>query len=137
MKHRIGYLGIVTVALQLVAAQTQSGKSKPEGDPLIGDWLGDSICVVHPSACHDEKALYRIKKSGGTPNDYSIEADKIVDGKPVSMGTMECTYAAERHALTCSTSKLLLHLTLDGKNLTGTMNLADGTVWRNITLRHD
>jgi len=135
MKH--GTFGIVAAALLLLTVQAQTGKSKPDAYALIGDWRGDSICVVRPSACHDEKALYQIKKTGDKPNHYTIEAYKIVDGKADDMGAMECVYASEKHALTCSTPKLLLHLTLDGKSLTGTMNLLDGTLWRNITLRHD
>src|SRR5262249_36516343 len=129
-------LAVITFAGISAAAQT----TKPAQDDsalLVGDWRGDSICVVRPSACHDEKALYHVKKPDSQPNTYSILADKIVDGKPEYMGTIDCTYAPEKHALTCNTPKLVLHLTLQGKSLNGTMNLPDGTLWRNITLRHD
>src|SRR4029077_16651364 len=104
---------------------------------LVGDWRGDSICVVHPSACHDEKALYHLKATPGSDHHYSLDADKIVDGKPEFMGSMECSYATEKRSLTCSTPKLSVHLVLDGRSLNGTMNLSDGTLWRNITLQHD
>jgi hypothetical protein len=50
---------------------------------------------------------------------------------------MECSFAPEKHVVTCSTPKLVLHLSPNGKNLDGTMNLPDGTVWRNITLHRD
>ena len=114
----------------------QAGKPSPEA-ALVGDWRGDSICVVHPSACHDEKALYRVKAGTGSPRGYTLDAYKIVDGKPDFMGDMECSYATEKRELTCSTPKLAVHLVLDGKSLNGTMNLSDGTLWRNITLQRD
>lgn len=137
MRMKRGFFGVATAALLALTVRAQAGKPTPDADALIGDWRGDSICVVQPSACRAEKALYRIKKNGDSPNYYSIDADKIVDGKPVFMGTVDCTYAPDKHALTCSSPKLLLHLTLEGKSLTGTMRLPDGTLWRNITLRHD
>lgn len=125
-------------AVIIATATAQSTKPAPaDSDSLVGDWRGDSICVVRPSACNDEKALYHFKQLGGQPNRFSLQADKIVNGQAEEMGTMECGYAPEKHAVTCSTPKLVLHLTLKGKSLAGTMNLSDGTLWRNITLRRD
>ena len=133
MKDRILAL-LITAVFACVPAGSQTGAV--DESALVGDWRGDSICVVRPSACNDEKALYRVKKREGL-NAYSVQADKIVDGKPVEMGTMECTFAPEKHQLTCSTPRLVLNLTLSGKKLGGTMNLRDGTVWRNINLKKD
>lgn len=123
----------------IVATVTaQSTKPAPDDSALlVGDWRGDSICVVRPSACNDEKALYHFKQIGGQPNRFSLQADKIVNGQAEEMGTMECSYAPEKHAVTCSTPRLVLHLTLKGKGLDGTMNLSDGTLWRNISLKKD
>ena len=116
----------------------QTGKPVPDDSALVGDWRGDSICQVRPSACNDEKALYRFKKLGDQPNRFSLEADKIVNGEPVSMGDpIECSFAPEKHVVTCSVPKFTVQLTLSGKTLNGTMNLSDGTAWRKITLRHD
>jgi hypothetical protein len=121
----------------VATATAQSTKPAATSDSLVGDWRGDSICVVRPSACNDEKALYHFKQLGSQPNRFSLQADKVVNGQAEEMGTMECSYAPEKHAVTCSTPRLVLHLTLKGKSLAGTMNLSDGTIWRNITLRHD
>jgi metallo-beta-lactamase class B len=120
-------------------AAVQAGKpesGKTDEQQLVGYWRGDSICVVRPSACHDEKALYHVKKREGV-NAYSLQADKIVDGKPEMMGTADCTYAPEKRVLTCTRPNLVLHLTPQNKSLSGTMNLPDGTVWRNISLKKD
>jgi hypothetical protein len=129
-----------TVLLAGVVATTAIAQSpKPASDDraLVGDWRGDSICVVRPSACNDEKALYHFKQIGGQPNRFSLQADKIVNGQAEEMGTMECSYAPEKHAVTCSTPRLALYLTLKGNSLDGTMNLTDGTLWRNISLKKD
>jgi hypothetical protein len=138
MRSQIRLALFAAAAFAGISASAQTGKPKPDSDALLGDWRGDSICVVRESACHDEKALYHFKQLGSQPNRFSVQADKIVDGQAVEMGTMECSYAPENHAaVTCSTSKLVLHLTLKGMSLDGTMNLSDGTLWRNISLRHD
>ena len=138
MRNRI--VPVVLLVMALLAATTaQAGKpesGKTEEQQLVGDWRGDSICVVRPSACNDEKALYHVKKREG-PNAYSLQADKIVDGKAEMMGTAECTYAPEKHVLTCTRPNLVLQLNLNDKSLNGTMNRPDGTLWRNITLKKD
>src|SRR5436305_11581390 len=106
------------------------------GDALVGNWRGDSICVVRPSACVDEKALYHVKKLG-QPDRYSVQADKIVNGQAIDMGTFDCKYASDKQALTCQLPKGAVHLALRGTRLEGTMKLTDGTLWRNISLEKD
>jgi len=123
-------------ALLTIAILASALSSQTAGDPLVGDWRGDSICVVRPSACVDEKALYHVKKLG-QPNRYSMQADKIVNGEPVNMGTTDCVFAREKQTLTCELPKGAIHLALRGTRLEGTMNLADGTLWRNISLSKD
>lgn len=105
-------------------------------DALAGDWRGDSICIVRPSACVDEKTLYHVKKLD-QPNHYSMQADKIVNGERVNMGTSDCVFAPEKRMLTCELPTGVIHLALRGTRLEGTMNLADGTLWRNISLAKD
>ena len=136
MKNYICFVLFAATVFPFIAG-AQSAKPAADSNALTGDWRGDSICVVRPSACNDEKALYHFKQLGDQPNRFSLQADKIVNGQAEEMGTMECSYAPEKHALTCSTPKLVLHLTLKGKSLDGTMNLSDGTIWRNINLKKD
>ena len=66
-----------------------------------------------------------------------MQADKIVNGEPVNMGTTDCVFAPEKQTLTCELPKGAIHLALRGTRLEGTMNLADGTLWRNISLVKD
>jgi hypothetical protein len=125
---------ILLVAIAIaVPSLSQTANSD---DALVGNWRGDSVCVVRPSACVDEKSLYHIKKLS-EPNRYSLQADKIVNGEPVNMGTVDCVFAPEKQALTCELPKGAIHLALRGTHLQGTMHLADGTLWRNISLEKD
>jgi len=116
----------------LIVAVLATAPSQIADDALVGDWRGDSICVVRPSACVDEKALYHVKKLG-QPDRYSMQADKIVNSEPVNMGTTDCVFAREKQTLTCELPKGAIHLALRGTHLDGSMNLADGTLWRNIS----
>jgi hypothetical protein len=123
------------ILLLAIAAPSLSQTAKPD-DALIGDWRGDSVCAVHPSSCVDEKALYHVKKLG-QPDRYSMQADEIVNGHPVNMGTVDCVFAPKKQTLTCELPKGTIHLALRGTRLEGTMNLTDGTLWRNISLAKD
>jgi hypothetical protein len=122
-----------------VAAQNQAGDTaRPDGGKaaLIGDWRGDSICVVRESACHDEDSLYHITQVPEKAGRFSLKADKIVGGKPVTMGTSECSYDAKEHILECTIpTGSSLRFTVGGNTLRGTMTLADKTLWRKITLK--
>src|SRR5215470_17161761 len=76
--------------LVLAGAKAQSDTA-PKRDSPVGDWRGMSICQVKPSGCHDEDSLYHFKKLA-KPGTFELQADKIVDGKPVTMGTGPCEY---------------------------------------------
>ena len=100
---------------------------------LLGDWHGTSICLVKPSACHDEEALYHVKADPS--GKLSLQADKIVGGKPVNMGDMGCTYDAQKKLLHCESEFGSLDLALQGDRLEGSMFLPDKTRWREIKLK--
>jgi hypothetical protein len=120
--------------------QTSSAPAKPANNGAalpLGDWRGDSICVVRESACHDEKALYHVSRLPDKPGWFSLQADKIVDGKPEMMGTSDCSYDAEKHILNCELGRGLIHLTVTGDKMEGAMLLKDKTLWRNISLKKD
>ena len=89
--------------------------------------------MVTPSACHDEEALYQIAQV--EPLHYSLKADKIVDGKPVEMGTADCHFDQSSQVLHCDFPKGYIDLTLKADRLDGAMFLPDKTRWRDIKLR--
>jgi len=101
--------------------------------PVLGDWRGSSICLVKPSACHDEEALYHVRAAAD--GKLSMQADKIVNGKPEEMGTADCSYNASNNLLRCSFARGYVDLTLKGEALDGAMFLMDKTRWREIKLQ--
>ena len=73
-------------ATQGEARQTQQVPAD-DSSPL-GDWSGESVFVVRDSASRDEDSLYHVAKLAGKPGWSSMKLDKIVDGKPVTMGAV-------------------------------------------------
>ena len=132
LKKRACVIASTILSLQ-IAFSAVTPKSK--GDAIAGDWQGSSTCVVRPSGCKDEDAFYRFARVAGKKNAYSLDGGKIVSGKVVSMGVMDCSYHPEHHSLECALPNgARLELLVSGDNIQGTMKLLDGTPWRNIKL---
>jgi hypothetical protein len=130
----IVFMGILRI---IGAAQVEALQAQPiptDDSSLVGDWRGESVCVVRESACHDEDSLYHVTRLAGKPGWFSTKLDKIVDGKPVTMGTTECSYDAAKRALTCEFPRGVFRFSIQANKMTGTMNLTDGTLWRKIAL---
>src|SRR5215813_10957309 len=103
---RFLFIVLLSPALLMAGSAAQDDSSKKSAADssealLAGDWRGDSICQVRESACHDEDSLYHFTKVPGKPGAYSLQADKIVDGKPETMGVLDCSYDAKGKALEC------------------------------------
>jgi hypothetical protein len=116
---------------------SQSGAQSTTADhaaAVLGDWRGTSLCLVKPSACHDEEALYHVKQAPEKPGGLAMQADKIVDGKPEYMGDADCAYDATKKLLHCDLGRSYIELTLEGDRLEGAMFLPDKTRWREIKL---
>ena len=98
---------------------------------MLGKWKGESLCTVKPSACHDETVVYEITAPAGSKDHVVWKADKIVDGKQVNMGSLECRY--DSHTITCDIpDRAVWSLTVDGDVMTGTLKLSDGTLFRKV-----
>lgn len=129
---------LILIALFILAAFAflpASGQSSDEESTLVGDWRGESVCQVRESACRDEDSSYHVEKLAGKPHWVSLRADKIVQGKPVTMGTIDCLYDAGKHTLTCEYPRGGLQFTVAGSKMQGTMTMPDKTVWRKIDLK--
>lgn len=107
--------------------------SAPEISELVGDWSGTSLCQVKPSPCHDENVIFRFSKPH--KDQITIQADKIVDGKPVTMGVGEWTYDKSSGTLTWQMPRGTWKLTVDGKIMDGTLIIPDNVVFRKIHLK--
>jgi hypothetical protein len=131
-------LVVIAITPGMLIGQNSAGKKaasvNDEALP-IGDWRGDSICQVRPSACHDEDSLYHVTQIANKPGWFSMKLDKIVDGKPDTMGTMECSYEAPKQALECVFPRGVMRFTVTEKTMVGVMTLPDKTLWRKISLK--
>lgn len=105
--------------------------------PLLGHWVGTSICTGVLPACHDETASYWLK-AGKKPDIVIVDGGKIVDGKDVSMGAFDFQVDFAAHTLTAISESGGTHpnlsFTWTGKTMTGTLKSAEGEVIRNIRL---
>ena len=128
---------VYCICIVAVAASPQMWSQTGASDDkmLIGDWRGESSCVVRPSGCHDEDSLYHIAENPAKPGWFSLRADKIIDGKPITMGNSDCSLDSVNHAVRCDTPSGVLHLEVKGTLLQGNMTLKDGTLWRRLNLR--
>ena len=110
-------VSIVAVAALtiLVSPRGEAAQSQPassDDSSVVGDWRGNSICVVRESACHDEDSLYHVARLAEKPGWFSVKLDKIVDGKPVTMGTVECSYDSGKKSISCDFPRGAFHLTV-------------------------
>jgi hypothetical protein len=90
---------------------------------------------VKPSPCHDEQVIYSF--SHAKARQYRIDAYKLVAGQQLFMGSIDVTLDAagtELNGPVLSGGQLRgrLHLTLKGSRLSGSMTVADGTLYRLI-----
>ena len=127
---------LIVAATMALSAAAQNAKANKTDFALAGDWRGDSICVVRESACRDEESLYHLSRDHEIPGRFLMKGDKIVNGKPVTMGTLSCGYDLKSHALECAIpSGGVIRLLVQGNEMRGAMTLADKTEWRRITLK--
>jgi hypothetical protein len=81
--------------------------------------------------------VYYIEDVPGRPDLVTIRADKIVDGKAITMGKGPWTHDHARHTLEWRTSERVWLLVVNGDRIEGTLTLTDKTVFRKMTLRKD
>jgi len=116
---------MIAVAVLLAAAAA---------DPIAGIWEGTSLCQVKPSPCHDEHVVYRVASIA--PATYRFEAFKLVEGKEEFLATIDLAFTPARQALDGTVGgprgSAHVRMTLKNKHLSGSMTLADGTLYRLI-----
>lgn len=127
---------VVAVALGSVGIFSASLVSAEASD-VAGVWRGSSVCVTAAPACHNEDVVYYIKDVPDRPDLVLIQADKIVDGKAITMGTGQWHYDRAPHTLEWRTPQQTWLLKVTGNRIEGTLKLADGTVFRKVLLRKD
>src|SRR5215203_3634747 len=102
------------------------------GQALVtGNWYGDSVCQIKSSPCNTEKVVYRIIQMDDASK-FMMQADKIIDEKPEFMGIIEFQFDAVSKTLTGKYRDSVWKFTVNGKEMEGTLTLADGTIYRRI-----
>ena len=112
-------------------------------DAIVGTWHGSSLCVDRKAApaCNDETVVYDIVATAGKKDTVTVTADKVVDGKPLTMGVLDFTRETDGGWTTeIETPRVhvLWRLTVDGRKMTGTMaQVPSKTVVRRMALDKD
>lgn len=131
--HTYRIASLVCCAVLSLAAFGESAKPPNLAD-LVGDWQGTSLCQVKPSACHDESVLFRFSNPRKESSTITVQADKIVEGSPVTMGTGDWHYDKDKAELTWTIPRGTWSLIVAGTTMNGTLKLPDGTLFRKIQL---
>jgi hypothetical protein len=138
MRKKILTLSSLIAAFVFMAGVAACGANSspapmPDEGKLAGNWVGESICQIKDSPCHDEKVIYHLTEPD-TAGKLSIQADKIVDGKPEDMGTLDCTYRKDVHQVRCEMAQGVWEFTVSGKEMAGTLTLPDKRLYRKISV---
>ena len=146
MREMLKLMVTASIALSAIvtAAVICDAGSKPgdDGSNLVGNWTGESICTGSFPACHDEKVIYRIPKAPDQSGKVTITADKIVDGKPETMGVLDFKYDAEKSTLVCEFTRGNTHglwaFTVKENAMEGTLVVLPAkTLARRVKLKKD
>jgi len=108
-----------------------------EATDLVGTWRGESVCATDAPACHNENVVYYIQEVPNRSDLVLIRAEKIIAGQAVTMGTAKWRYERAHSTLEWQTARQTWLLRVTAKRLEGTLRLADGTVFRKMTLDRD
>lgn len=134
MKRREIALGVLIVAL--AAAPVARSQADDEASRFAGTWRGNSVCVAKNTACHDEVVVYRVQKLPA-PDHVTISADKVVNGKPINMGSLEFHYEQQIQSWVCQYPPGVWRLRVHGTAVEGTLTQPDGSLFRQLSLRKD
>jgi hypothetical protein len=121
---------VMAMLLPAVSAGDEDGVSR-----LFGKWRGTSSCVARNTACRDETVVYHLARLPDKPGYVSINADKIVNGNAIHMGTLEFRY--DQSMLVCEYAQGVWRLKVTGEKMEGTLTRQDGTEFRRVMLRKE
>jgi hypothetical protein len=103
-----------------------------ELERFLGEWQGESICLAQGRDCNDETVVYRIARLPGTPGYATVSANKLLNGNPVNIGTLE--YRHQHNELICEYGHFVWRMKLYGDKMLGTLEKSDSTLIRRMTL---
>ena len=107
-------------------AQASVGAANP-----VGVWRGTSLCLVRPSACHDEVVVYRISRANKSDS-LTMDARKIVNAREEEMGILGCRLISQGAAFACTIPNAVWRFSVRGDSLVGELRLSDSTKFRDV-----
>jgi hypothetical protein len=126
MSHRLAYVATIISCVLARYLPAQAARLDP-----IGTWRGTSLCLVRPSACHDESVVYRITRTTARDS-LTMDARKIVNATEVEVGVLGCRFDAPSARLTCTMPNGVWRFTIRGDRLVGELQLPDGKRFRDV-----
>ena len=126
----VAILGLVV----MVQALAETKADADDESQIFGEWKGESIVVAKSSAAKDEVQVWHISKSK-EPGKVRIRADRIVNGRSITMGVSDWDYDKTKKTITWKTRLGVWQLTADGNTMRGTLTLTDKTVFRRVSLK--
>lgn len=129
LRIRLAGLAVASLLARGIAAQSapqQSAVTTP-----VGTWRGTSVCLVRPSACHDEIVVYRIVHSNAADS-LTVDARKIVRGEEQEMGVLTCRLTPANGPLICVIPQGTWQFHVRNDSLVGELRLADNTTFRDV-----
>ncbi|HKQ51387.1 MAG TPA: hypothetical protein VJT74_03400 [Pyrinomonadaceae bacterium] len=95
---------------------------------VAGTWRGESICMDKSrTACKNEEVVYRFEEVAGKQGVLTLLADKIIEGRRVPMGKLECKYDEAAGAISCEFTIRRTHglweYKVSGETMEGTLVL--------------
>jgi len=128
---RIPLTGLAIASLLAGGAGARSRAQQPAATTPVGVWRGTSVCLVRPSACHDEIVVYRISRTK-VADSLTMDARKIVDGEEQEMGVLTCRFAAATGLLICALPQGTWRFGFRNDSLVGELRLSDNTKFRDV-----
>lgn len=86
---------LISTLVLLLTAVASPELIASDGDQVIGEWRGTSLCtnLEKAPACKDETVRYVFTRNDGAATYHQV-ADKLVSGSYQTMGEMDLVYAA-------------------------------------------
>ncbi len=128
---RIRLTGLAIVSLLARGAGAQSPSPQPATMTPVGIWRGTSVCLVRPSACHDEIVVYRIAQTNAADS-LRLDARKIVRGEEQEMGVLTCRFTSQTGSLICAMPQGTWQFRVHNDSLVGELRLSDNTKFRDV-----
>lgn len=132
MKAGFGFF--VLAAGLIVTGRVAIAEGPDELTAFVGDWKGNSICMMANSGCHNEKVVWHIAKAPERPGWMVVRGERLENGKPVVMGALQFQWEAGSHTLTSEGEQGIWRLKQNGERLEAALVRADQAIFRRVFL---